>query len=357
LPAETYIRVAPDLLRAFTRDVFVALGVPVDDAGIAADILVHSDVLGIDSHGVARLAGHPGYVPGLKKGYVKAVAVPSIVRETVSTALVDGDAGLGGVVSTRAIEVAIAKARQTGVGAVTVRNSHHFGIACHYAMLALPHDLIGLAMTNAAPQVVPTYGKHALLGTNPLSFAAPTGSERPFILDMATSVGAAGKVEIAQRVGKPIADGWLVDPDGRPTVDPATLWNGGALLPLGSKPELASYKGFGLAVMVDVLCGVLSGAGFSSLLDLETWDTGHFFLALDVAAFQPLERFKSMMDAMLLTLRNAEPAPGANRVYVHGERELDAERDRVANGVPLHPSVVESLRGLAEEYNVAFVVD
>jgi LDH2 family malate/lactate/ureidoglycolate dehydrogenase len=357
VPAETYTRVAPDLLRSFTRDVFVALGVPSADAAIAAEVLVHSDVLGIDSHGVARLAGHPGYVPGLKKGYVKAVATPSTVRETASTALVDGDAGLGGVVSTRAMEVAIAKARQTGVGAVTVRNSHHFGIACHYAMLALPHDMIGVAMTNAAPQVVPTNGKHALLGTNPLSFAAPASAGRPFILDMATSVGAAGKVEIAQRLGKPIADGWLVDPEGRPTIDPAALWTGGALLPLGSKPELASYKGYGLAVMVDVLCGVLSGAGFSSMLDLDTWDTGHFFLALDVASFQPIDRFKAMMDVMIQTLRNAEPAPGAERVYVHGERELDAEQDRVANGIPLHPSVVDSLQGLSDEYGVKLEAD
>jgi LDH2 family malate/lactate/ureidoglycolate dehydrogenase len=357
LPVETYVRIAPDRLRTFTRDVFVALGVPAPDATTAAAVLVHSDVLGIDSHGVARLAGHPGYVPGLKRGYVRAVAAPTVVRETASTALLDGDAGLGGVVSTRAMESAITKAKQTGVGAVTVRNSHHFGIACHYAMLALPHDLIGMAMTNAAPQVVPTYGKHALLGTNPLSFAAPTSAERPFILDMATSVGAAGKVEIAQRLGKPIADGWLVDPDGRPTVDPAALWNGGALLPLGSKPELASYKGYGLAVMVDVLCGVLSGAGFSSLLDLDTWDTGHFFLALDVAAFQPIHQFKSMMDTMLQTLRNAEPAPGADRVYVHGERELDAERDRAARGIPLHPSVVDSLRALSDEFGVKLEID
>jgi LDH2 family malate/lactate/ureidoglycolate dehydrogenase len=357
MPAETLVRVPADILRGFTRDVFVKLGVPLDDATTAADVLVHSDVLGIDSHGVARLAGHPGYTPGLKQGYVKPVATPRVVQETVATALFDGDAGLGGVVSTKAMNLAITKARGAGVGLVTVRNSHHFGIACHYAMLALPHDMIGIAMTNAAPQVAPTYGKRALLGTNPLSFAAPTGSERPFILDMATSVVAAGKVEIAQRLGKPIPDGWLVDADGRPTVEPAALWNGGALLPVGSKPELASYKGYGLAVMVDVLCGVLSGAGFSSLLDLETWDTGHCFLAIDVGALQSLGGFKQMMDRMIQTLRQAEPAPGSDRVYVHGERELDAERDRLANGVPLHPTVVASLRELAKELTVPFAIE
>jgi LDH2 family malate/lactate/ureidoglycolate dehydrogenase len=357
MPAETLVRVPADVLQGFTRDVFATLGVPAEDAATAAGVLVHSDVLGIDSHGVARLAGHPGYVPGLKQGYVRAVASPRVVRETVATALFDGDAGLGGVVSTQAMNLAIAKARGAGVGLVTVRNSHHFGIACHYAMLALPHDMIGIAMTNAAPQVAPTYGKHALLGTNPLSVAAPTGSERPFILDMATSVVAAGKVEIAQRLGKPIPDGWLVDTEGRPTVDPAALWNGGALLPIGSRPELASYKGYGLAVTIDILCGVLSGAGFSSLLDLATWDTGHCFLAIDVNVIQPLGGFKQMMDAMIRTLRHAEPAPGADRVYVHGERELDAERDRLVNGVPLHPTVVTSLRDLATDLGVPLRID
>ncbi|MGH2459964.1 MAG: Ldh family oxidoreductase [Chloroflexota bacterium] len=354
MATETHLRVDHLALRDFTRDVFGRLDVPADDAGTAADVLVHADVLGIDSHGVARLAGHPGYVPGLKSGIIKAKARPRVLSETASTAVLDGDAGLGGVVSTRAMDLAIAKARESAVGAVTVTGSHHFGIACHYAMKALAHGMIGIAMTNAAPQVVPTNGKHALLGTNPLSVAVPADQERPFILDMATSVGAAGKIEIAERTGKPIVDGWLVDHDGRPTTNPRSLWAGGSLLPLGSRPELASYKGYGLAVVVDVLCGVLSGAGFSSILDPVGWGTGHFFLALRIDAFRPLVDFTTMMDAMIRTLREAEPAPGAERVYVHGEKELDAERERRRNGIPLHPSVVESLQGLADELGVAF---
>lgn len=354
MATETYLRVDHDALRGFCRDVFTRLGVSVEDARTAADVLVHADTLGIDSHGVARLAGHPGYVPGLKSGIINATASPRIVTESASTALLDGDAGLGGVVSTRAMELAIAKARDSAVGVVTVTNSHHFGIACHYAMMALARGMIGISMTNAAPQVVPTNGKRALLGTNPLSVAVPAGQERPFILDMATSVGAAGKIEIAQRIGKPIVDGWLVDADGRPTTDPRSLWTGGSLLPLGSRPELASYKGYGLAVVVDILCGVLSGAGFSNILDPVGWSTGHFFLALQIDAFRPLVDFAAMMDAMIQTLRTAEPAPGADRVYIHGEKELDAERDRLRNGIPLHPSVVESLQGLANEFGVAF---
>ncbi|HEX5416581.1 MAG TPA: Ldh family oxidoreductase [Chloroflexota bacterium] len=341
-------------LRGFVSAIFEKLNVPSADAATAADVLVHADLLGIDSHGVARLAGHPGYVPGLRNGYIKPAARPRIVHETAATALLDGDGGLGSVVSTRGMELAIAKAKEAGVGAVTVTNSHHFGIASHYALLALEHEMIGVSMTNAAPQVVATYGKRSLLGTNPISVAVPTDRERPFILDMATSVGAAGKVEIARRTGKPMPDGWLVDAEGHPTRDPEVLWKGGSLLPLGSTPELASYKGYGLANVVDVLCGVLSGAGYSSILDEVSWATGHFFLALKIEAFRPLAAFLPMMDAMIATLRSAEPAPGAERVYVHGERELDAEVDRRANGIPLHPVVEESLRSLASDFDLRF---
>jgi L-2-hydroxycarboxylate dehydrogenase (NAD+) len=345
-------RVHHSRLRRFTHDVFRKLGVPTDDATISADVLVHSDLLGIDSHGVARLGGHPGYVLGLERGFIKPVARPFVANETESTALVDGDSGLGGFVSTGAMEIAIAKAAKTGVGVVTVTNSHHFGIACHYAMLALPHGMIGISMTNAAPQVVPTYGKNPMLGTNPLSIAVPAGIERPFVLDMATSVGAAGKAEIALRAGRTLPNGWLVDPAGVPTTDPRTLWEGGSLLPLGSFPELASHKGYGLAVAVDVLCGVLSGVGFSNTLDPTRGETGHFFMALRVEAFRPLGPFVMMMENMLRTLKSADPAPGAQRVYVHGEKELDAEIDRLAHGVPLHPEVVQSLSELADRLGV-----
>ncbi len=352
MASETLTRVDHTALRGFVRDIFVRLHVPAADADTAAWVLVHADVLGIESHGVARLAGHPGYVPGLRDGFIRPDAIPNIARQTASTALLDGDGGLGGAIGTLGMEIAIVKAQQTGIGVVTVTNSHHFGIACHYAMLALEHEMIGIAMTNAGPQVVPTYGKRALLGTNPLSVAVPAGDEWPFILDMATSVGAAGKAELALRAGKSMPAGWLVDSEGRPTSDPRTLWNGGSLLPLGSFPELASYKGYGLAVVVDVLCGVLSGAGYSSILDPNGWTTGHFFLALQIDVFRPLAAFVRMMDDMIRTLRNAEPGPGAERVYVHGERELAVERDRQANGVPLHPVVLESLAALASEYSV-----
>ncbi|HVB96512.1 MAG TPA: Ldh family oxidoreductase [Chloroflexota bacterium] len=343
------VRVDAVALRGFVSNVFRNFGVGDADADTAAGVLVHADVLGIDSHGVARLAGHPDYVPGLESGVVRAQAVPRVIQETSSVALLDGDFGLGGVVSTRGMELAIAKAKATGIGAVTVTNSHHYGIASHYALLALDHGMIGISMTNAAPQVAPTYGKKAMLGTNPISVVAPTGRERPFILDMATSVVAAGKAEIAIRTGKPAPDGWLIDADGRPTLDPMAIFQAGALLPLGSTPERSSHKGYGLGLAVDILCGVLSGAGFSSILDPVQRTTGHFFLALQVDAFRPLVDFVAMMDQMIQMLHAAEPSPGAERVYVHGDKEFAAEKDRLANGIPLHPSVVASLKELAAE--------
>ena len=349
MAGEQEVRIDPRALRAFVSNVFRHFGVDEIDANTAAEVLVHADVLGIDSHGVARLAGHPDYVPGLKAGVVRPRAVPRVIQETSSVATLDGNFGLGGVVSTRGMELAIAKAQKTGIGAVTVTNSHHFGIACHYALLALEHGMIGISMTNAAPQVAPTYGKNAMLGTNPISVVAPTDRERPFILDMATSVVAAGKAEIAIRTGKPAPDGWLIDANGQPTLDPMAIFQAGALLPLGSTPERSSHKGYGLGLAVDILCGVLSGAGFSSILDPVERTTGHFFLALRVDAFRPLVDFAAMMDQMIQTLHAAEPAPGAERVYVHGDKEFLAEKDRLTNGIPLHPSVVASLTELATE--------
>mgnify|MGYP005841860613 CR=1 FL=1 len=347
-------RVPAEALLQFTAEAFRELGVLPEDATVAAEALVHADLLGIDSHGVARLATHPGYVRGLRRGLVAPRAQLRVEHETAATARLDGGSGLGAVVATRAMELAIAKAQAAGAGFVAVANSHHFGVACHYATMALSHDMIGIAMTNAAPQVVPTFGRRAALGTNPLSLAAPAGSERPLVVDIASSVVSAGKVDLVGRAGGAIPSGWLVDRDGLPTTDPAALWNGGALLPLGSRPELGSYKGYGLAVAVDVLCGLLSGAGYSAMLETEGWSAGHFLAALRIDAFRPAARFKAMMDAMIRSLKAVEPAPGAERVYVHGEKELATEEERRRLGVPLHPDVLKSLRDLSVELRVPF---
>jgi LDH2 family malate/lactate/ureidoglycolate dehydrogenase len=347
-------RYAHEALHGFVVAVFERLNVPRADAVLAADALIAADVTGVDSHGVARLAGHPSYVPGLRDGKVNPRPNDRVVGERDATALYDGDGGLGVVVSTRAMRVAIAKAERAGAGIVTVTNSRHFGIAAHYARMALPHGMIGVSMTNSFPQVAQPGGAGPTLGTNPISIAAPTDAEPPFVLDMATSVGAAGKADLARRAGKAMPDGWLVDARGEPTTDPNVLFAQpyGALLPLGSFPELSNHKGYGLAVAVDVLCGVLSGAGYGAILDPESWSTGHFFAAIDVAAFRALPGFRTMMDEMIRFLRGVPRVPGLERMKVHGEPEWETERERRERGVPLHPSVVASLAALEPELGV-----
>ena len=343
-------------LHGFVTACLARLDVPDGDATLAADALIAADLTGVDSHGVARFAGHPSYVPGLKAGRVNPKPNDRVTQEQAATALYDGDGGMGVVVSTRAMGVAIEKARQAGAGIVTVTNSRHFGIAAHYARMALPHGMIGVSMTNAYPQVAQPGGAGATLGTNPISIAAPAGDEPPFVLDVATSVGAAGKAEIAMRQGKSMPTGWLVDNSGQPTEDPAVLFGnrGGSLLPLGSFAELGSHKGYGLGVAVDVLCGVLSGAGYSAVLDPVSWSTGHFFAAIRVDAFRALPGFQAMMDEMIRFLRSVPRVPGVSRMYVHGEPEWETERERRELGIPLHPQVVAGLATLEADLGVPF---
>lgn len=333
----------------FVALAYQRLGLSRGDARIAAEVMVHADLLGIDSHGVAHLATHFGYAPGLRSGTIKAAPTIKVVHETPSTALMDGDGGLGLVVAHRAMDLAIAKARQVGVGAVAVTNGRHYGAAIHYAMMALPHDMIGLSMTNTVPSVLPTFGRQRMLGTNPISVAAPASDEPPFLLDMATSVVAGGRLELARRKGERIPFGWAVDRDGRPTDDPFATRQGGGLLPLGSTPELSSYKGYGLGVLVDILCGVLPGMGYSTLLDRATGEMGHFFAAFRIDGFRPAADFKAMMDEMIRALRATQPVEGVEHVLVPGEMEALAERQRRAEGIPLHADVVESLGQLASE--------
>jgi L-2-hydroxycarboxylate dehydrogenase (NAD+) len=352
-----YARFRGGDLRQFVTQVLERHGVPREDAELTSEALVHADELGIDSHGVARVAVHPGYVPGLRAGAVKPDAVPSVVREAPSTALLDGNDGLGPVAATRAMQLAVDKARHTGAGFVSVTNSRHYGAASHYAMMALEHGMIGLSMTIGGLGVVPTYGRGRRIGINPISLAAPADREHPFVLDIATSVVAAGKLELARMMEKPVPLGWLVDKQGVPTTDPSKYWDGGALLPLGGLPETGSYKGYGLSVMIDILCGVLSGLGFSAILgNGRAAATGHFVGALNVASFRPLGDFTVMMDEMIRTLHATPAAEGAERVLVHGDKEFEALADRTTNGIPLHPDVVASLQKLAEETGVALPV-
>ena len=355
--AETVL-IQEEPLRQFCERVLRVLRVPAEDARVTTDVLVLADLRGIDSHGVARLGR---YVSGLKEGSIKPTDESRILKETKATALIDGGQSLGQVVGKKGMDLAIRKAKDTAVGVVAVRNSNHYGIAGYYSLLALQHELIGVSMTNAGPLVVPTFGRASILGTNPISLTAPASKEKPFVLDMATSTVPRGKVEVYNRQGQPMPHGWAVDETGKSSTDPARVLNalanrlGGGLLPLGGEGEdLGGHKGYGLALMVDVLCGVLSGAatGLQVYADEKRPDVGHFFMALDPTAFRPLEEFRQDMDRLARELKDSPKAHGQERIYVHGEKSF-ARMDRYRkDGIPLGPKVVESLKKIGTDVGV-----
>lgn len=348
-------------LKDFCNKVWMKLGVPERDARITTDVLVLADLRGVESHGIARL---PRYYTDLKNGWTKPTDQSKIVRETKATAMIDGNQSLGQVVGRKGMELAIRKAKETAVGIVSVRNSHHYGIAGYYSLMALEHDLIGMSMTNAAPLVVPTFGRNAVLGTNPISLTAPAGKERPFVLDMATSVVPRGKLEVYDRESKKMPLGWAVDKTGKGTGDARAVLDalskrlGGGILPLGGEGEEHSgHKGYGLALMVDVLSGVLSGAATGLGVDVnkEKPNVGHFFMALDPAAFRPLEDFKRDMDRLARELKDSPKAEGQSRIYVHGEKSFARMERFQREGIPLGPKVVESLKQVGTEIGVPWL--
>ncbi|HEM61991.1 MAG TPA: Ldh family oxidoreductase [Chloroflexi bacterium] len=347
----------------FIARLLKGVGVPGQDARVTAEVLVSADLRGIDSHGVARTRR---YVDGLRDGVMKARPDVQVVHETAVTALVDGGGGLGQVVGVKAMKLAMDKAQEAGVGFVAVRNSNHYGIAGYYSMMALERELIGISMTNAAPLVVPTFGKDAVLGTNPLSVAVPTGGERPFVLDMATSVVTRGKLEEHERHDEPLLKGWATDSRGLDTTDASQVLHnlkerlGGGILPLGGAGEdWGGHKGYGLALLVDILCGALPGAGYARSVYAKDEvghplpaNIGHFFGALRVDAFRPVAEFKDSMDDLVRALRASAKAEGQERIYIHGEKEWETTEERKRLGIPLHPKVVNDLRDLAQELGV-----
>ena len=336
-------------LRSFTEQIFQAIGCSETDAQLAADVLVSADLRGVDSHGVARLAG---YVRLYDHGRLNPTPTIRIVHETPSTAVVDGDRGLGLVVGPWAMRVAIEKARVAGTGWVAVRNSNHFGIAGYHALLAAEHDMIGQAMTHAAPLVAPTFSLDKLLGTNPIAVAIPAATEPPFLADFASTAVAYGKLEILQRKGQDIPTGWAQDANGNATTDANAVKNGGALLPLGSDREHGSHKGYGLGAIVDIFSGVLSGANYGPWVPpFATVGTGHFFGAMRIDAFRPADDFKQHMDTWIQRFRSAKAVNG-QQVLVPGDPERMLEVDRLHNGIPVHETVVKSLNELGDRFGV-----
>ncbi len=350
-------RVAAEVLERQIETIFRSWGMAPRDRRLAARLMVETDLRGVDSHGAAMMER---YAEWYEAGYIRPRPRRRLVRNGPTTAVLHGGHGLGHPAATQAMELAIRKARRHGVGFVAVRGSNHFGAAACYSMIALRHGMIGIATTNAAiPAVVPTFGRDPMFSTNPISVAVPGGRQPAFVLDMATSTVAVGKLKIAVRKGSPIPAGWVVDPQGLPTTDPSVGLASRRLTPLGGTRELGSHKGYGLAVLVDILSGVLAGAGYGDRFvrhrrtggrPPRVMDVGHFLGAIRVDWFRPLREFGAAMDDMLRALKASPPAEGQARVLVAGDPEWEAEAERRRLGIPLDPKVRETLRKLAAEY-------
>lgn len=339
----------------FTKSVFLKIGCSEADAITATQSLLSADLRGIDSHGVARLIG---YVRLWEVKRVNEKPDIKIIHETPSTAVVDGNSGLGLVVAPFAMKLAIEKAKTVGTGWVSVQNSNHFGIAAHHAMMALEEDMIGMSMTNASPLVAPTFSIDKMLGTNPICVAVPAGKQPPFVADLATTTAANGKLEILQRKNENTPIGWVQDKDGNNSTDANILKQGGALLPLGGDREHGSHKGYALGAVVDIFSALLSGANyapwvppFPAYVPMPAQQPGkgigHFFGAMRIDAFRPAEDFKQHMDNWIQGFRNCKTIPGEEKVLVPGDPEREFEAIRSKNGIPLLPTVVEDLKQLA----------
>lgn len=352
-----------DKIFQFTRSVFEKIGCSESHAMTATKALLSADLRGIDSHGVARLSG---YVRLWEVKRVNANPNIKIIHETPSTAVVDGDSGLGLVVAPFAMQLAIEKAKQCGTGWVSVQHSNHFGIAAHHAMMALEHDMMGIAMTNASPLVAPTFSIDKMLGTNPICVAAPAGKEPAFVADLATTTAANGKLEILQRKNTDTPDGWVQDKDGLPTNDANILKKGGALLPLGGDREHGSHKGYALGAIVDIFSALLSGANyapwvppFPAYVPMPAQQPGkgigHFLGAMRVDAFRPADEFKNAMDHWIQGFRNAKTVPGQDKVLVPGDPEREYELKRRIDGLPLLNQVVEDLQSLSQKFSIPWL--
>jgi len=334
-------------LETFCNQVLGKLGVPRGEAEITAQTLVTANLRGVDTHGVLRL---PLYAARLKGGAMSPALSLTTEKETVATALLDGNNGIGQVVSYRAMEIAIRKAKEAGVSYVAVRHSNHFGAAAFYPMMALDRDMIGLAFTNASPRLAPTGGVERLFGNNPWCVAVPAGKHPPVVLDMANSVVAAGKIRVLQKEGKPVPEGWALNEFGEPTTDPAAALKG-ILLAIGG------YKGYGITLMVDLLTGVLADSSYGprvKVLDqaVDPAGTAHSFMAIALSAFTDVAAFKARMDSYIDEIKSSKKARGTDVIYVPGELEYLRVVERMKKGIPLQAKVAEELKTLGRELGI-----
>ncbi len=350
-------------LSEFTKSIFQKMDCTEEDADIAAKVLLSADLRGIDSHGVARLSG---YVRLWEVKRINPKPLMKILHETPSTAVVDGDRGLGLVVAPFAMNIAIEKSRRVGTGWVSVQNSNHFGIAGYHAMMALPHDMIGIALTNASALVAPTFSIERLLGTNPICVAIPADEEPPFVADMATTTAANGKLEILQRKKGVAPLGWIQDKGGKSSTNPYELKVGGALLPLGGDREHGSHKGYALGAIVDIFSAILSGANYGPWVppfpayvpmpdEQPGKGIGHFFGAMRIDAFRSADGFKKNMDKWIKRFRSAKTIESNQKVLIPGDPEREMEVLRKKNGIPVLQPVIEDLKSLGERFKVKLV--
>ena len=348
-------RFSADALRAFVRAALTASNVREEDATLVGDVLVASDVRGIESHGVARLERF--YVDRIADGSIDPRGLSTVRRETPTTLAIDCGNALGHPVSVRAMSATIEKARAIGAAVTTVSNSNHFGIAGYYAMQALGSGCIGIASTNAGRLAAPTGGRDVMLGTNPFAYALPGENGEAFVLDMATTTVALGKLEIAKRLGKPLRPGWAIDAEGHPTTDP-DAGMGGALLPLGGYgTENGGHKGYGLGLLADILCAVLGGGVIvpdmpSSTHMLAGGITSHFFAAIRIDAFRDIAGFEADVSKLIAQFRASAPVPGCAGVLVAGDPEVERTATQLRSGIGLDPVVVASLERIASKLDL-----
>lgn len=356
------VRLPVEVAKRLMHDAFVALGVPESDANICVDVLISSDLRGIESHGIGRLKY---YCDRIKLGIQFPVTNLEIVRETETTVVIDGHHGMGHVIAYRAMSMAIDKAKRYGLGAAAVRNSTHFGIAGYYSLMAANEGMIGLTVTNARPAMAPTFGTQPMLGTNPIAFAAPSDGPFPFCYDGATPITQRGKIEVLDRAEKPVPEGWLIDAQGRPATNARQILQDldkgqAAFLPLGGQGEsMGGHKGYGLGTMVEILSASLAGGAFlQDLLGVDEkgkrrpFMLGHFFLAMDVGHFVPLEQSRQTTGQIMRELRASRKEPGHERIYVAGEKEYESAQRVLKEGIAVNENLRHDLRAVRDDLHL-----
>ena len=343
-------------------DVMGKAGIPLEDAKIVADVLLQADKLGFDSHGVNRLKSI--YLDRIKQGILNPVTTYKIVREGPTTAVIDGQNGMGHVISFNAMKLAIEKAKKFGMGMITVRNSSHYGFAGYYPLMAVREDMIGITGTNARPSVAPTFGVENMLGTNPMTFGIPSDESFPFLLDCATSITQRGKVELYAREGKELQKGWVIDENGESKTNASEVLEDiiagkAALTPLGGVgEETGGYKGYGYATVVEILSAALQQGSFMKMLvglkdgKKVPYPVGHFFIVIDINAFTDTQDFKKTTGDILRELRASKKMPGQTRIYTAGEKEHDIWLARKDKGVPFNKELLEEFKGLCNTYEL-----